>query len=216
MGTGEHRCVRWQPQSSDHIWSKCRCCQHWSSHRVSRICRCVNKVLLLPAPACIPFVPSPVVRNGVVYQCLYSCCVIQGVVNCNSVSFHCIASFTRYPFRVLPLHGIKKCTLKHIISLCVIWLKNFTCGVAGLFHAAIEESGTDTNFWSYARPASNPWNYTLQVAEKCGCPTEPPADMYACMQAIEDPFFIHENQRVDCTVSNEVTLYVIVPHGLSY
>ena len=75
-----------------------------------------------------------------------------------------------------------------------------SCALSGLFHAAIEESGTDTNFWSYARPASNPWTYPLQVAERVGCPTDPPIDMYTCMQEIDDPFFIRENQRVDCTV----------------
>ena len=65
----------------------------------------------------------------------------------------------------------------------------------------IEESGTDTNFWSYARPASNPWTYPQQTAERVGCPIEPPSEMYTCLQNISDPTVIEENDGVECTVS---------------
>ena len=72
--------------------------------------------------------------------------------------------------------------------------------VAGLFHAVIEQSGTDTNFWSYNRPVSQPWTYPQQTAERVGCPTEPPVDMHDCLKAIEDPFEIKNNSGVACTV----------------
>ena len=71
--------------------------------------------------------------------------------------------------------------------------------LSGLFHAAIEQSGTDTNFWSYNRPISSPWNYPKQAAEKVGCPTDPPIDMYNCLKTI-DAETLRDNDGVSCTV----------------
>ena len=72
--------------------------------------------------------------------------------------------------------------------------------VLGLFHAVIEESGCDTAFWAVNWPEQEPWNYTKQVAEKMGCPTEPSDVMVECLKTL-DARELEDNSSITCKVN---------------
>lgn len=68
----------------------------------------------------------------------------------------------------------------------------------GLFHAVIQQSGCESNFWSINWPPQQPWTYTQQAAERFGCPVDDNRAMMDCLKTIpaED---LAGNQSVTCT-----------------
>jgi carboxylesterase type B len=54
----------------------------------------------------------------------------------------------------------------------------------GLFHQAIEESGSDNNLWTINGPGQNPDNYIYQVAENANCATDDIPTMVDCLKSL--------------------------------
>jgi carboxylesterase type B len=69
---------------------------------------------------------------------------------------------------------------------------------AGLFHQAIQESGTEQNVWTLNYPEQKPETYVYQLAEKTNCtrPTDP--EMVACLRSVS-AVDIRLAQDIECT-----------------
>jgi carboxylesterase type B len=54
----------------------------------------------------------------------------------------------------------------------------------GLYYQAIQESGTEQNFWALNFPPQEPETYVYQVADQANCPKDDEAAMIACLKGL--------------------------------
>ena len=83
----------------------------------------------------------------------------------------------------------------------------------GLFHQAIQQSGSDITLWAVNSPESEPEEYTAQMAILLDCPADQgTAAMIQCLRTKDEWEIVSAAGNITCRVRRPTTVFDVLPH----